>query len=109
MRVQCHRFLEGSHGDVDPADGSVYEYYYGGYSQTKITDKTSNTTTAIHNHDQSLLQSAFDVTGRYRKDEYDNKLVVRGTQTYDLLATSDVRRNISRLRALYYEHSSQDS
>ena len=89
--------------------GSVYQYYYGGYSQTKITDKTTNTTTSIHNHDQSLLQSAFDVTGRYRKNEYDNKVVVRGTQTYDLLATTDIRRNISRLRALYVEHSSQDS
>lgn len=88
--------------------GSVYQYYYGGYSQTTITDKTTNTTTSIHNHDQSLLQSAFDVTGRYRKDEYDTKLVVRGTQTYDLLATTDIRRNISRLRALYLEHSSQD-
>ena len=89
--------------------GSVYEYYYGGYSQTKITDKVANTTTNVNNHDQSLLQSAFDVTGRYRKDEYDNKLVVRGTQSYDLLATSDARRNVSRLRALYYEHSNQDS
>lgn len=89
--------------------GSVYEYYYGGYSQTKITDKTTNTTTKINTQDQSLLQSAFDVTGRYRKDEYDNKLVVRGTQTYDALANTDARRNISRLRALYYEHSSQDS
>lgn len=89
--------------------GSVYQYYYGGYSQTTITDKVANSTTNIHNHDQSLLQTAFDVTGRYRKDEYDNKLVVRGTQSYDLLATSDSRRNISRLRALYYEHSSQDS
>ncbi|HEY6972938.1 MAG TPA: hypothetical protein VI359_01415 [Nitrospiraceae bacterium] len=89
--------------------GSVYEYYYGGYSQTKITDKTTNTTTKINTQDQSLLQSAFDVTGRYRKDEYDNKLVVRGTQTYDALANTDARRNVSRLRALYYEHSSQDS
>ncbi|MEQ1792602.1 MAG: tetratricopeptide repeat protein [Nitrospira sp.] len=89
--------------------GSVYEYYYGGYSQTKITDKTTNSTTNLNLHDQSLLQSAFDVTGRYRKDEYDNRIVVRGTQTYDLLATSDARRNISRLRALYVEHASQDS
>jgi tetratricopeptide (TPR) repeat protein len=89
--------------------GSVYEYYYGGYSQSKITDKTTNTTTKFDNHDQSLLQGAFDVTGRYRKDEYDNKLVVRGTQTYDALATTDIKQNISRLRALYYEHSSQDS
>ncbi len=89
--------------------GSVYEYYYGGYSQTKITDKVSNATTKFNNQDQSLLQSAFDVTGRYRKDEYDTKLVVRGTQTYDLLADTEIRRNISRLRALYLEHSSQDS
>lgn len=89
--------------------GSVYEYYYGGYSQTKITDKTTNNSTNLNLHDQSLLQSAFDVTGRYRKDEYDNRIVVRGTQTYDLLATSDDRRNISRLRALYAEHASQDS
>jgi hypothetical protein len=89
--------------------GSLYSYYYGGYTQEKITDKTTNTTTNTNRHDQSLLQSAFDVTGRYRKDEYDNKLVVRGTQTYDTLATTDIRRNISRLRALYYEHSSQDS
>jgi hypothetical protein len=89
--------------------GSVYQYYYGGYSQTKITDKISNTTTKFDSQDQSLLQSAFDVTGRYRKDEYDNKIVVRGTQSYDLLADTEVRRNISRLRALYFEHSSQDS
>lgn len=89
--------------------GSMYQYYYGGYSQTKITDKVANSTTKFNSHDQSLLQTAVDITGRYRKDEYDNKLVVRGTQSYDLLATSDSRRNISRLRALYYEHSSQDS
>ncbi len=89
--------------------GSVYEYYYGGYSQSTTTDKVGNTTTNFNNHDQSLLVSAFDVTGRYRKDEYDNKLVVRGTQSYDLLATTDIRRNVNRLRALYFEHSSQDS
>ena len=89
--------------------GSVYEYYYGGYSQTKITDKITNNSTNFNLHDQSMLQSSFDVTGRYRKDEYDNKIVVRGTQTYDLLATSDERRNISRLRALYVEHANQDS
>lgn len=89
--------------------GSVYEYYYGGYSQTKITDKVSNATTKFNNQDQSLLQSAFDITGRYRKDEYDTKIVVRGTQTTDLLADTEIRRNISRLRALYLEHSSQDS
>ena len=89
--------------------GSIYEYYYGGYSQTKTTDKITNQTTTFNNHDQSLLQSAFDVTGRYRKNEYDTKVVVRGTQSYDMLATTDIRRNISRLRALYLEHSSQDS
>jgi hypothetical protein len=89
--------------------GSAYTYYYGGYSQTETTDKVANSTTNRNSHDQSLLQSAFDVTGRYRKDEYDNKLVVRGTQSYDLLATSDTRRNVSRLRALYYEHANQDS
>lgn len=89
--------------------GSVYQYYYGGYSQSETTDKVSNTTTTFNNHDQSLLQTAFDVTGRYRKNEYDNKLVVRGTESYDLLATDDARKSISRLRALYFEHSSQDS
>ena len=89
--------------------GSIYEYYYGGYSQTSITDKVSNTSTKFNNQDQSLLQSAFDVTARYRKDEYDNKFVVRGTHSYDMLALDDSRRNINRLRALYFEHSSQDS
>lgn len=89
--------------------GSVYQYYYGGYSQSKTTDKLSNTTTTFNNHDQSLLQTAFDVTGRYRKNEYDNKLVVRGTESYDLLAVDDARKSVSRLRALYFEHSSQDS
>ncbi|NOS83478.1 MAG: hypothetical protein E8D46_06850 [Nitrospira sp.] len=89
--------------------GSAYTYYYGGYSQTTTTDKVANSTTNRHNQDQSLLQSAFDVTGRYRKDEYDNKFVVRGTQSHDFLATTDLRRDISRLRALYFEHASQDS
>jgi len=89
--------------------GSVYQYYYGGFSQMSITDKIANTTTTIQSHDQSLLQSAFDVTGRYRKDEYDTKVVARGTHSYDTLATTDARRNIERLRALYFEHSSKDS
>jgi hypothetical protein len=89
--------------------GSIYEYYYGGFSQTKVTDKIANTTTKFNNQDQALSQSSFDVTGRYRKNEYDTKVVARGTQTYDSLATTDKRRNISRLRALYLEHSSQDS
>lgn len=89
--------------------GSIYEYYYGGFSQSKITDKVANTTTTFHNQDQSLLQSAFDLTARYRKNEYDNKFVVRGTHSYDLLAQDEVRRNVPRLRALYFEHASQDS
>ncbi len=89
--------------------GSIYEYYYGGFSQSTITDKVANTTTRFHSQDQSLLQSAFDVTARYRKDAYDNKFVVRGTNTYDRLALDDSRRNINRLRALYFEHASQDS
>ncbi len=89
--------------------GSLYSYYYGGYSQSETTDKVANSTTNRSSHDQSLWQTAFDVTGRYRKDEYDNKVVARGTYSYNLLALDDDRRNISRLRALYYEHSSQDS
>jgi tetratricopeptide (TPR) repeat protein len=89
--------------------GSLYTYYYGGFSQEKITDKTTNTTTNLNRQDQSMVQGAFDITGRYRKDEYDNKVVARGTQMYDDLATTDARRNISRLRALYVETSSQDS
>jgi tetratricopeptide (TPR) repeat protein len=89
--------------------GSLYSYYYGGYSQTETTDKVANSTTNRSSQDQSLSQSAFDVTGRYRKDEYDNKFVARGTQSYNLLALDDSRRNVSRLRALYYEHASQDS
>lgn len=89
--------------------GSAYTYYYGGYSQTTTTDKVANITTSRDSQDQSLLQGAFDITGRYRKDEYDNKLVVRGTQSHDFLTTIDERRDISRLRALYFEHASQDS
>jgi len=93
--------------------GSLYTYYYGGFTQETVTDKTrqlatANATTNLNRHDQSLLQAAFDITGRYRKDEYDNKVVARGTQMYNEMATTDARRNISRLRALYYETSSQD-
>jgi hypothetical protein len=89
--------------------GSIYEYYYGGYSQQKIKDKQANQTTTLNNHDQSLSVTAFDFTARHRADDYDNKLVVRGTQSLDLLATDDTRRNISRLRAAYVEHARQDS
>lgn len=89
--------------------GSVYEYYYGGFSQASITDKTTNTATTLKNHDQSLLQSAFDVTGRYRKGEYDTRAVARGTHMYDTLALDDTRRSIYRLRAFYLEHSKKDS
>ncbi len=109
QRAQAKTARSAKKIDEKRVYGSVYSYYYGGYSQTETTDKVANSTTNRSSHDQSLSQTAFDVTGRYRKDEYDNKFVVRGTYSYNLLALDDDRRNISRLRALYYEHSSQDS
>ncbi len=110
-QVALRKFGERQARQIDEMTvyGSVYEYYYGGYTQQKTKAKDINTTTTLNTHDQSLLVSAFDITGRYRKNEYDNKFVVRGTHSWDFLAADDVRRNIARLRAAYFEHSSQDS
>ncbi len=82
--------------------GSVSQYYYTGKSQgTTIngageTDQTRST-------DQSTLITNMDVTGRFRHNQYDTKIVFRDTQVHNAMNRAD--RNT--LSAAYIEHQNK--
>jgi tetratricopeptide (TPR) repeat protein len=88
--------------------GSFSQYYYGGKSDsstqvttiTPATNATTIDTQKLSATDQKALVSYLDLNGRYSGNDWDNRLVVRDTQTTSFLA-SQPNRNI--LNALYLE------
>lgn len=83
--------------------GSLSQYYFSGMTQSRTTTTSAGlqTTTAQQNtHDQSLLVSTLDLTARSRTGRYDNRLVVRGANTLDMLAERD-KDFENRLRSAY--------
>lgn len=88
--------------------GTLTQFYFGGFSQQKTTQDNNGvqTTTTTSTQDQSLLLTTADVTGRYRFNEYDTKIVLRGSYGQDFLDTRDQKD--PRLRALYIEHGDNE-
>lgn len=84
--------------------GTLTQFYFGGFSQRKTTD--ANGTTKDSTEDQSVLLTTADYTGRYRYNQYDNKLVFRGSYAQDFLDTRDQKD--PRLRAIYLEHAEKE-
>ena len=81
--------------------GSLSQYYYGGRTLTETkspTGRTNDRTT-----DQSALVTSFDITGRWRHNQYDDKIVFRDAQTHNF-PPGDNFRDINRLNAAYWDH-----
>ena len=88
--------------------GSLSQYYYGGQSQsttqittiTPATNATTIDTQALTATDQKAIVTYLDLNGRYGGGAWDNRAVVRDTQTTSFL-TGQPDRNL--LNALYVE------
>ncbi len=79
--------------------GSLSQYYYGGKSLTNTTN--AGVTTQTRSTDQSALVSSFDITDRWRHNQYDDKLVFRDAQTHNF-PPGVIDAN--RLNAAYWDH-----
>ena len=88
--------------------GSVSQYYYGGQSQsqtdvitvTPATNATTIDTLSLSGKDQSSLVSNIDLNARYSSSDWDDRLVLRDTQTTSFLKSQP---NRNRLVSLYAE------
>jgi tetratricopeptide (TPR) repeat protein len=81
--------------------GSLSQYYYGGRTLTET--KTPGAKTNDRLTDQSALVTSFDITGRWRHNQYDDKVVFRDAQTHNF-PPGDNFRDINRLNAVYWDH-----
>jgi len=82
--------------------GSLSQFYYHGASHVDTTTITGSiidnaTLTAI---DQSALITNFDITGRFRNSEYDNRIVFRDTHTANFL---EGQPNRNRTTSAYFD------
>lgn len=83
--------------------GSLSQYYYGGRTLTET--KTPGVTTNARSTDQSALVTSFDITGRWRHNQYDDKVVFRDAQTHNFPPGSGSNlSDINRLSAAYWDH-----
>lgn len=81
--------------------GSLSQYYYGG--RTATDTNTAGVKTHDRTTDQSALVTSFDITGRWRHNQYDDKIVFRDAQTHNF-PPGDNFRDINRLNAAYWDH-----
>lgn len=81
--------------------GSLSQYYYGGRTLTETKTPTGKTNDRLT--DQSAMVTSFDITGRWRHNQYDDKLVIRDAQTHNF-PPGDNFRDINRLSAAYWDH-----
>lgn len=86
--------------------GSVSAHYYAGHSKIDSTQTFNNAaeTTSLNLTDQSMLIATEDVVGRYASDEYDGRLVFRGSSTKNFLSK---KPDVNRLSAMYGEIKSR--
>ena len=81
--------------------GGLSQYYYDGHTHAFGTGFDTS------RHDLSFLLSNLDITGRFRHNQYDNKIVFRETHTLDFLP-GDRHDNRNRVRAAYFEMEDKD-
>jgi tetratricopeptide (TPR) repeat protein len=79
--------------------GSLSQYYYGG----RTLNETGSTGKKTRSTDQSDLVSSFDITGRWRHNQYDDKVVFRDAFTHKF-PPGDNYRDTNRLNAAYWDH-----
>jgi len=85
--------------------GNLSQYYYGGHSrfETTIVDGGVVTRTNQNTTDQSSLVSTINLTGRQRYNQFDTKVIFRGSDTMDFLEDEE-SKNSQRLRRAYLQH-----
>jgi tetratricopeptide (TPR) repeat protein len=79
--------------------GSLSQYYYGGKTLTNTTN--GGITAQTRSTDQSALVTNFDITDRWRHNQYDDKIVFRDAQTHNF-PPGVIDAN--RLNAAYWDH-----
>jgi Outer membrane lipoprotein len=79
--------------------GSLSQYYYGGKTLTNTTN--GGITAQTRSTDQSALVTSFDITDRWRHNQYDDKIVFRDAQTHNF-PPGVIDAN--RLNAAYWDH-----
>lgn len=80
--------------------GSWNQYYYDAHTHNYPgVGKNSSS------HDQSSLVSAINLTARSRQNEWDNRIVIRDTQTMNFLPDAEDR---NRLQAAYVEINNKE-
>lgn len=82
--------------------GSVSSRYYYGRSQISNTNTFNGTVNndSLSMTDQSMLISTVDISGRYRTEDYDSRLVFRDVNTKNFLSN---KPSLNRLNAAYAE------
>ena len=80
--------------------GSLSQYYYGSRTDTHLTGQPTKRLT-----DQSALVSSFDITSRWRHNQYDDKLVIRDQQTHNF-PPGVIDAN--RLTSAYWDHEDRE-
>jgi tetratricopeptide (TPR) repeat protein len=86
--------------------GSLSQYYYGGRTLTETRNPGTKTNDRLT--DQSALVTSFDITGRWRHNQYDDKVVFRDAQTHNF-PPGDNFRDINRLNAAYWDHEDKSA
>lgn len=88
--------------------GNLSQYYYGGHSRIETTtmDAGLATTTNQSTTDQSSLVSSLNLTGRHRHNQYDTKVIFRGSDTMEFLEDAGAL-NEQRLRRAYVKHENE--
>jgi tetratricopeptide (TPR) repeat protein len=86
--------------------GGVSQYYYGGKS--KVTSTFANVPTTVNeqtisNTTQSSLVTTADLSGRYRNESSDTRVVVRDTDQKSFIETAP---SLNRLDAAYVDYRS---
>lgn len=86
--------------------GSVSAHYYAGHSKIDSTQTFNNApeTQSLNLTDQNMMITTEDVVGRYVSDEYDGRMVFRGSNTLNFLSN---KSNQTRLTAMYGEIKSR--
>jgi len=81
--------------------GSLSQYYYGSKTMTDTTN--GGVKSNVRTTDQSALVTSFDITDRWRHNQYDDKLVFRDAQTHNFPVGPNFT-DINRLNAAYWDH-----
>lgn len=92
-------FKEGSEVTTS---GSLSQYYYGSRTDSRISGATNSSRRLT---DQSALVTSFDITSRWRHNQYDDKLVIRDQQSHNF-PPGVIDAN--RLTSAYWDHEDKE-